>query len=76
MFTKRLHSGDSPGAQARGERAGTAQWSDLIQFVSGVREAALPYGMSARTAPDNPAPTYGNVFTLPLRAAAQEDLFF
>jgi len=47
----------------------------LANPFSGVREVALPYGLSARTARDNPAPTYGNVFTLPPRAEAQEGFY-
>ena len=58
-------------AKEPGLRSGAISSSSF----SGVREVALPYGLSARTAPDNPAPTYGNVFTLPPRDAAQEGFY-
>jgi DNA mismatch repair protein MutL len=60
-------------AKEPGPRSGAISSSSFS--FSGVREVALPYGLSARTAPDNPAPTYGNVFTLPPRAAAQEGFY-
>ena len=42
---------------------------------SGVHEAALSYGLVPRTAQNNLAPTYSNVFTLPSRAETQEGFY-
>ena len=42
---------------------------------SGVHEAALSYGPITRTAQNNLAPTYSNVFTLPSRAETQEGFY-
>ncbi len=42
---------------------------------SGVREAALSYGLITRTAQNNLAPAYGEVFVLPPRTKVREGFY-